>query len=239
MQCLIVAAGKGLRLRARGNSKPLVELAGKPIIAHVVERAIAGGVSEFVVVTGHEADTLEGYLAPFVAKRGAGVRFVRNPEYDKPNGLSVLAAARALGERFLLVMSDHLMDPGIIRDAANLSPARGEVWLATDNNLANPFVDMDDVTRVKTEGRLIRAIGKGLKDYDCFDTGLFVASSALVEAIRESGDACGDWSISGGMMQLAAADKALSFDVGGRFWIDVDSPEMYHLAERQLEKEPA
>lgn len=239
MQCLIVAAGKGLRLRARGNSKPLVELAGKPIIAHVVERAIEGGVSDFVVVTGHEAETLEGYLAPFVAERGASLTFVRNPDFEKPNGLSVLAAARELGERFLLLMSDHLMDPGVIRDAANLSPARGEVWLATDSNLSNPFVDMNDVTRVKTEGRLIRSIGKGLEDYDCFDTGLFAASGALLEAIRESGEAAGEWSISGGMTRLAARDKAVHFDIGGRFWIDVDSPEMYRLAERQLEKEPA
>jgi len=113
MQCLIVAAGKGLRLRKHGNSKPLVELAGKPLIRRVIENAAQAGVKEFVVVTGYEASVLEAYLKNFAPEVGVAIRTVYNPNYEKPNGLSVFAAREEMGHRFLLAMCDHLMAPEI------------------------------------------------------------------------------------------------------------------------------
>jgi len=35
---------------------------------------------------------------------------------------------------------------------------------------------------------------------------------------------------------LSENGKALTFDIGGRFWIDIDSDEMFTLAEQVLEK---
>ncbi len=100
MQCLIVAAGKGLRLRRRGNSKPLVELAGRPLIQHVIENAAKAGVTEFVVVTGYEASVLDAYLKNLAPQIGVSIRTIYNPDYEKPNGLSVFAARREMGRRF-------------------------------------------------------------------------------------------------------------------------------------------
>lgn len=233
MQCLIVAAGKGLRLRARGKSKPLVELAGKPLIQHVLERASKGGVTDFVIVTGYEAETLEGFLGEFATDKPFSITFVRNPDFEKPNGLSVLAARPYLKKTFLLSMCDHLMDPAMVRAMTALDIGDAGAVLGVDRNLDNPFVDLDDVTMVKTEGSQIKAIGKGLSDYDCFDTGIFRATPALLDAIEDSGQD-GEWSISGGMMKLAAKGLARVHDLTGHLWIDVDSPEMFELAEKYL-----
>ncbi len=234
MQCLIVAAGKGLRLRARGNSKPLVELAGKPLIGHVLERASLGGIKDFVVVTGYDAETLEGFLKDFCRDKPFSVSFVRNPDFEKPNGLSVLAARRVLKETFLLSMCDHLMDPEMVRRMAALDLGGAGAILGIDRDLENPYVDIDDVTRVQTKGGRIEAIGKGLPVYDAFDTGIFLAGHALLDAIEASGKGADDWSISGGMLTLAAEGRALVYDLTGHFWIDVDSPEMFDLAEQYL-----
>ena len=118
MQCLIVAAGKGLRLRRRGKSKPLVEVAGKPLIAHVIENAAQAGVNDFVVVTGYEATVLEAYLHDLGPELGVSIRTVYNPDYEKPNGLSVYAAREEMNQRFILSMCDHLMDPEMVRGMA-------------------------------------------------------------------------------------------------------------------------
>lgn len=237
MQCLIVAAGKGLRLRQRGNSKPLVELAGKPLIQHVIENANAAGISDFVVVTGYEAEALESFLESLAWDRDLDITFVRNLEYERPNGLSVLAAKDHITSPFLLTMCDHWMEPEIYREMIRFGDQirEGEVCLATDTNLKNPYVDLEDVTRVKANGGFIQDIAKGLSDYNAFDTGLFTATSGLFEAIEESGKGQGDWSISGGMKILGAKTKALTHNVSGLVWIDVDSPEMYDLAESYLE----
>ena len=234
MQCLIVAAGKGLRLRRHGNSKPLVELAGKPLIQYVIENAAKAGVAEFVVVTGYEASVLDAYLKNLAPRIGVSIRTVYNPDYEKPNGLSVFAARQEMGQRFLLSMCDHLMAPEMVRKMAAREIADDQVMLAIDTRLDNPYVDLEDVTRVLSQDGRIKAIGKGMENYNAYDTGLFLASHALFEALAESGREGNDFSISGGMMKLAAAGRALTHTIGDHVWIDVDSPEMYHLAEKYL-----
>ena len=234
MQCLIVAAGKGLRLRRHGNSKPLVELAGKPLIRYVIENAAKAGVAEFVVVTGYEASVLDAYLKNLAPRIGVSIRTVYNPDYEKPNGLSVFAARQEMGQRFLLSMCDHLMAPEMVRKMAAREIADDQVMLAIDTRLDNPYVDLEDVTRVLSQDGRIKAIGKGMENYNAYDTGLFLASHALFEALAESGREGNDFSISGGMMKLAAAGRALTHTIGDHVWIDVDSPEMYHLAEKYL-----
>lgn len=234
MQCLIVAAGKGLRLRRHGNSKPLVELASKPLIQYVIENAAKAGVAEFVVVTGYEASVLDAYLKNLAPRIGVSIRTVYNPDYEKPNGLSVFAARQEMGQRFLLSMCDHLMAPEMVREMAAREIADDQVMLAIDTRLDNPYVDLEDVTRVLSQDGRIKAIGKGMENYNAYDTGLFLASHALFEALAESGREGNDFSISGGMMKLAAAGRALTHTIGDHVWIDVDSPEMYHLAEKYL-----
>src|SRR3569623_998869 len=110
MKCLIIAAGQGTRLRSVAPSKPLCPVRGTPIIEHVVRLAAAGGASEFVVATGYEAEPLEAFLADLAGRLGRPIESVRNPSWDRPNGLSVVAAAARLEEPFLLLMSDHLFD---------------------------------------------------------------------------------------------------------------------------------
>jgi choline kinase len=51
-------------------------------------------------------------LATLPRALGVSVTPVRIPDWDRPNGFSVLAGARAICGAFLLLMSDHLFDPG-------------------------------------------------------------------------------------------------------------------------------
>ncbi len=232
MQGLIVAAGRGSRLSERAPLKPLAPVQGKPLIAHVIDSAMAAGVTQFVVVTGYQAPQLEEALAALAAQRGAPLTCVRNPDWTARNGVSVAAAAEVLSPQFVLLMADHLFDPAILRDLI-ASSAPEAVVLAVDRRLDNPLVDLDDVTRVDAaeDGR-IRRIGKHIEPYDAFDTGIFLASRALVDAIRADVSAGGGGSISEGMQSLADRGSAATFDIGDRFWLDVDDPPALERAER-------
>jgi choline kinase len=233
VQGLIVAAGQGLRLRTVAPSKPLAQINGKPLIERVIDNACAGGISDFVVVTGYEAARVEAFLADLAVRRGHRITTVFNPDWRGPNGVSVAAAATALEARFVLMMSDHLVDPSIFRDLTKVEVAPDEVVLAVDRRLGNPLVDLDDVTRVRTDrtGRIL-AIGKHLSPYDAFDTGVFLACHALIEGVCEDVTAGGAGGISEGMRRLATRGLARVFDVGDRFWLDVDDPVAFDQAER-------
>lgn len=232
MRAVIVAAGQGSRLREVASPKPLVPVRGTPLIVHVINGALAAGVSEFVVVTGYEAGKLESFLAELAEARGIRLTCVRNPAFLSPNGLSVVAAAPFVGERFLLLMSDHLFDPSIVKDLLAKSPRDAALVLAIDRRMDNPLVDLSDVTRVDVadDGR-IAALGKGLAQFNAFDTGIFLTSPALIQAVREVVAEGGSGSISEGVMRLAARGLAATYDIGDRYWLDVDDPAALARAE--------
>src|SRR5437868_7482021 len=80
VDCLIIAAGHGSRLRAVSPSKPLTPVAGVPLIERVIRAAAEGGATRFLVATGHEAARLEGHLEtlPFA------IQSVRVTDWDLP-----------------------------------------------------------------------------------------------------------------------------------------------------------
>ena len=62
MQCVILAAGKGTRLRPLTENlpKPLVEVGGKTLLDHIVE-ALPSSVDELIIVTGYLGHMIEEY----------------------------------------------------------------------------------------------------------------------------------------------------------------------------------
>ena len=74
---LVLAAGQARRM---GRNKLVAELAGKALVRHVVEAALASQAAGVTVVSGHEPQRLA------VALSGTGVSIVHNPDYA--SGLS-------------------------------------------------------------------------------------------------------------------------------------------------------
>ena len=232
MQGLIVAAGQGARLRPIAPSKPLALVRGRPLIERVVEAAESGGITEFVIVTGYRAAPLEAFLRSLARRRDLRLRIAHNPRWTLANGHSVLSAAPLLEPRFVLLMADHLFDPALLEGLLAEDARDGSVFLAVDRRLDNPLVDLDDVTRVRTDATgAIVDIGKGIEPYDAFDTGVFLAGSCLVEAIAADAVEGGAASISDGMRRLAVAGRAFTHDIDGRFWLDIDDETAHARAE--------
>jgi 1L-myo-inositol 1-phosphate cytidylyltransferase len=77
--------------------------------------------------------------------------------------------------------------------------------------------------------------GKVIKDFNAIDTGLFLCTPIIFDALEASFEA-GDESISGAMSVLARWGKARTFDIGGRLWIDVDDPAAFAHTEKLIEE---
>jgi 1L-myo-inositol 1-phosphate cytidylyltransferase len=231
VQAVILAAGMGSRLRDLGSPKPLVRLAGKPLIEHVMERLAAAGVDRFVVVTGYDRQVLEPALDEIAARRGWVVLVAYNPDWRKPNGVSLLSARRMLGSKFLLTMSDHLVDPALIRTVLDVALTDPRPVLGVDHDLVNPLVDLEDVTRVMVEAQGITRIGKLIERYNGFDTGVFVGTAQLMETLAKLAEVC-EPSLSDAVQAMPEPIRAA--DVTGLMWIDVDDPSMFAKASALL-----
>ena len=234
MKCLIVAAGQGTRLRARAELKPLIPIRGTSLIERVITNARSAGIDDFVVVTGYHAEELQAQLLLLGARLGVDITAVYNSDWTRANGISVYAARQLLNEPFLLVMCDHLMDPEIVHQMITFPQEAGTVVLGVDFNIDNPLNDPEDVTRVKSDGDRLLHIGKVIRDFNCFDTGIFRCTPVMFDALAES-QTRGDDSISGAMNVLAGWGKARVLDIGDRVWVDVDDPVAFEKAEALLD----
>ncbi len=233
MKCLIIAAGKGSRLQQRGDSKPLVPILGVPLIERVIRAAMEAGADEFYVVIGYQSEQVRLFLERLAERLAIRITPLVNEDWDKENGLSVLKARDVLHEPFLLLMADHLFDPNLVRLLTTLNPGDGEVALVVDRNTRNPLVDREDVTRVKMEDGKIHDIGKGLADFNGFDTGIFLCSPAIFKVLEQRKEKDGDTSLSGAVQVLAAEGNAKAIPTDD-FWIDVDDPAAFQKAEQAL-----
>ena len=236
MRGLVLASGKGSRLRTpRGRVKPLVRVCGVALLERAVRNLVDVGVDEVVVVVGYRAAEIERFCAGLSVRLGVSMQCVGNDRFDEGNGLSVLAAEEALGgEPFLLVMADHLLDRSILWSLVGSElPLDGAV-LAVDHSVgAAGGVDLDDVTRVRTGGRLVHDIGKGISSFDAFDTGAFLCTGGVFDALGDA-IAAGETSLSAGMHRLADQGRLECCDVTGARWVDVDTRGDLRMASRWL-----
>ena len=236
---LILAAGMGSRLETETGEtglKPLLEVGGRALIMRVIDAMAGVGCRKVVIVTGFEAETLKAaIIAEYPEARigDAQLHFAHNSDFERSNGLSVLAAKAHLDQTFILTMSDHVLSKEMVRAAAAHQPLAGGATLLVDRKIDEVF-DLDDATKVLTDGNRVIAIGKQLTKYDCIDTGIFVCTPALVDAIAEVAAGGKDSSLSDGVQQLSETGKMEVLDIGAAFWMDVDTPEMRADAEQRL-----
>lgn len=233
MNCLIVAAGTGGRLRDRGHSKPLIPVNGVRLLERVMARAHSAGVKRFFVVTGYRGEEVRAALDAFSAREAIPIVHIVNDEWQRANGVSVLKAKPFLDGPFLLTMCDHLVDPAILRELMASALEPDTVTLAVDFNVAGSINDPDDVTRVNCSNGRIVHIGKVIREFNAIDTGCFLCTPVMFEAL-EASQAAGDDSISGAMNVLARRQQARVFDIQGRLWLDVDDPASLDKAEQLL-----
>ena len=130
---MVLAAGKGERMRPITDTipKPLVPVAGKPLIDHVLDRLAAAGVTRAVVNVHYLADLLERHLA---SRKEPGI--VVSDERGKllDTGGGVVKALSALGtEPFFHLNSDTIWidgaTPNLERLAAVFDPASMDALL--------------------------------------------------------------------------------------------------------------
>ena len=234
MKCLIIAAGRGSRISSRGDSKPLIPLFGLSLVERVILTAKKSGLADFYAVTGYNGERVRQYLDRFSKERNINITHIANEEWEKENGISVLKAKELLKENFILLMGDHIFEESILASLKKERIADGEVTLAVDYNIkTNKLVDIDDVTKVLVKEDKILDIGKNIKKYNAYDTGIFLCSPAIFSAIEESSHN-DDGSLSGGIRALAGKGKAKAFDIKDSYWIDVDDEKSFKKAEGKL-----
>lgn len=226
--CVILAAGKNTRLDT-GKPKTLLKIGGTSLLERHILLFSKNGINKFCVITGHQSSAIESELDKIRDKYTVEIATSYNPKYELENGISVWQASNWVDKHkldaFILTMADHIFHPGFIEDffkkAEGLQNA--SLWLAVDKpGDHNDHVDIDDVTKVLSEDGLICEIGKEIKEYNYYDTGLFKMKKEVFTEFSKCFDE-GKYSISNTVQSLASKKLAHILEIAGFQWNDVDN----------------
>jgi len=234
MKAVILAAGKGERLSAAISApKPLTPLLGLTVIERAILSLKECGITDFVIVVGYRSEEVKRYVeSRFQTHADVNIKFVRNEEFDDGNGLSVWKAREAVdNEDFILIMCDHVFEPGIVKQLLSYAPGTGKCILCVDRP-ENVF-DLADATKVLVVGERPKRIGKGLKEYNAIDCGIFYCTPAIFNALSAA-IADGDTALTGAVQRLIQSDELGVLDIHDRFWCDIDTPASLRYAEKRM-----
>jgi MurNAc alpha-1-phosphate uridylyltransferase len=159
-RAMVLAAGLGTRMRPLTDTlpKPLVQVAGKALIDHVLDRLADAGVETAVVNVHHMADQIERHL-----KGRTRLRIEISDERDAllDTGGGVVKALPRLGDApFFHMNSDTLwiegVTPNLSRLAAQFDPAAMDILLLLASATASIGYDGRGDFAMTPDGRLRR-----------------------------------------------------------------------------------
>jgi len=214
-----LAAGVGARMGmlSRLYPKPLIPVAGKPLIDWVISSLLKSGVERFVVVVGH----MGGLVARHVKEAwcGLNVECVQAKDYLKGAGCSLLAAEGHVSGEFLLcpadLVFDHEIALGLIKNVERL----GVPLIATGRSERGG-------TAVSTSGRKcgeVLRIGEG-DGSGRVCVGLVALDSSFFNYIKRSLMEGEGSVVSALKMYVDVGGKLCFVDFSMNVWFDVDTP---------------
>jgi len=224
VKAVIMAGGEGTRLRplTSNQPKPMLPLANRPLMEHVVLLLRRHGFEEIVVTVAFMANAIRSY---FDDGSELGVRMVYATE-ETPLGTagSVLNARDELDERFLVISGDVLTDidlGAIVR----FHQEKGALATLALHSVPDPLEFGIVITR--EDGSIERFLEKptwGQVFSDTINTGIYVLEPDVFDYIPGEGasDFSGDV-----FPAVLAAGRPIYGCVADGYWEDVGTTEAY------------
>jgi len=220
---MILAAGLGKRMRPLTDScpKPLLEVGGKPLIVHSIERLAGAGVRELVINVSHLGAQVEAALGD--GKRwGVSIHYSRETEPLETAG-GVLQALPLLSESddrpFLLVNGDIWCDYPLQQLPASLYPSTLAHLVLVDNPEHHPQGDFG-----LQQGQVVA--GSPLP--------LTFSGISLLRPSLFDGCVAGAQPL-GPLLRQAIAKQQVSGEHYRGAWIDVGTPQRLAELEQRLQ----
>lgn len=227
MKLVIIAAGRGSRLSSISNGIPkiLIEVFNKTLLEHLVNNCVSAGISDVVIVTGHNSKMIHDYLLK--KEFNVNIELTYNPDWDLANGVSILASKNNIPKDndFMISMSDHFYKDELLLKIKNSDLSKKLVNVGSDYK-TDMIHDPDDAMKliVDEESNLVRAMSKDLLKYNAVDCGLFKCKYEFFSILQEAKEN-GKHSLSDACNMLINNHFLGGVNIHDSYWIDIDTPD--------------
>lgn len=231
-KAIILAAGRGTRMGSLTEDapKPMLEIHGKPLLEHILERLTEAGIQKTLLIV--------GYRREMIMEHFAALDF--DLEYKVQERLDGTGRAVALGREFaagdpcFITFGDIVCEPEDYRGMVSRLDSRaagvaGAKWVDDPWQGAAIYEESGVVTRI------IEKPAKGTSTTQWNSAGLYVFRSELFDYLdRLELSPRGEYELTSAVANMVADEKRiLLYGIKGD-WRDVGRPEDLAVAERIL-----
>ena len=228
MKAIILAGGLGTRLRPLTDKtpKPLLPIRGKPILQYAIDNLKKHGITDIILGISFFADKIQDY---FGDGRQLGVNLSYSVESEPlGTGGAVKFAAEQVGEEFVLIWGDNLMDVDVKKMIEFHHQYNGLITMAL-----TPREDVENFGVATLKGdKIIGFVEKPKREKapsNLINAGAFVINKKVLDILP----------IGFSMIEKQCFELlALKGEVFGfkhiRQWFPTDTLEKYRLADREF-----
>jgi UDP-N-acetylglucosamine diphosphorylase/glucosamine-1-phosphate N-acetyltransferase len=216
MECVILAAGEGKRMRPLTASRPkvMIPLANRPMVDHLVHAAHNAGIKEFVFVVGYREQEVRQYFGDG-SDFGVSIRYVTQHR-QKGTADALRETADQLSGWFLLLNGDMVIRSQDIAGIIQNNDFRMGIFRSD-----HP----EDYGVVTMEGQTITSLHEKTDQpqSNLINAGVYVLSDdifAILESVEPSSR--GEYELTDALTEMIQERKVSGYPLS--FWLDVGYP---------------
>ncbi|MFH0836787.1 MAG: sugar phosphate nucleotidyltransferase [Candidatus Aenigmatarchaeota archaeon] len=225
MKAVILAAGKGTRMRPLTNTvpKPLLKISGKPILEHNLD-AVHGFVNEIIIVIGYLGEQIKNYFGNDF--KGIPIKYIEQKE-QLGTGHAIICAEPFLDDKFMIIVGDDFFAKNVIEKASkhNLCVVASRV---TDPERFGVFELDDDNKLISLEEK------PATPKTNYVNTGLWVMNKQIIELMKKQNlSKRGEFELTDALKEMMKTNK-IHCETIENGWIAIGYPDDLNKVEKYL-----
>ena len=240
MKAVIIAAGKGKRLMPITSSrpKPMIPLAGKPLLEHTILGLKAAGISEILVIVGYKKDIIRDYFGDGKENFNLSIEYITQEEQLGTAHAFGFAKNFANNESVLFTYGDLLVETKVYQEIVqkfNENKVEGIILLM---EVKNP--EEFGIISLNPNGFVEKIIEKPTPEMNVgnlANAGVFIFESKIFQAIEKTEKSIrGEYEFTDSMEILINQFKGniTGYTIKDYFWSDIGLPWQFLDANSYL-----
>ncbi|MGI8788706.1 MAG: sugar phosphate nucleotidyltransferase [Pyrinomonadaceae bacterium] len=235
MQALILAGGKGTRLRPLTvyTPKPIVPVLNRPFLLYQIEILRRAGVKNITLSLNYQPDKIEQLLGDG-AEHGVNLRYVTEPQ-PLGTGGAYKFAADAIRETTVVFNGDILTDLDVFKVIGFHQQKKAEATIVltpVENPTAYGLVETDE------EDKVLRFLEKPKPEQIAelttknINAGIYILEPGVLDLIPEGENTSFEYNV---FPELLKREKSFyAFVMNGNYWRDIGTPASYLRAHHDF-----
>ncbi|MBP7140193.1 MAG: NTP transferase domain-containing protein [Caldisericia bacterium] len=233
MTGVILAGGFGTRLRPLTINipKPMVPIANKPILYHIIKLLKKNGIKDLIIILYHQPELIKDYFKDG-EKFGVNIKYIISDEDLGTCGATALAK-EYLKDDFLVISGDILTDFNL-SEIINFHMKKKSIATITLTRVSNPL--QYGIVITTEDGKIVRFLEKpswGEVFSDTINTGIYILNPKIFDFVPEKKE----FDFSKNLFPLLLKKELPIFGyISSGYWKDIGNVKEYKIAHEDIIK---